>query len=165
MFIIVLRSNITVAKAHRIIFSGVVHGRCIRSAEAERKVRTPQGRIPRASEGRAQKLGRQVSQKTNRPRKRVRVKRRGKSSPHEQRCSRQDKPNPVQDEIGSRVARPKTSGSSHPQGHGVGHVYMRCEINECSLLQRYRIRLTDREHFSFKHRKICNYLTEILFNR
>ena len=104
--------------------------------KTERKVRTPQSRIPRASEGRASKLGRQVSQKTNRPRKRVRVKRRGKSSPHEQRCSRQDKPNPVQDEIGSRVARPKTSGSSHPQGHDALRFFaMRREINECNLFK------------------------------
>ena len=132
--IFLLSTHIPLAKHPLPARTETVHGRCIRSAKTERKVRTPQSRIPRASEGRASRLGRQVSQKTNRPRERVRVKRRGKSPPHEQRCSRQDKPNPVQDEIGSRVARPKASGSSHPQGHNALRFFaMRREINECNL--------------------------------
>ena len=87
----------------------------------ERKVRTPQGRIPRENGGDGSNSRRRtVSQKTNRPHgnARVRVKRRGKSSPLRRQRRRQDKPNPVQGKIGERAARPMLAGMPHRRNGG-----------------------------------------------
>ncbi|MBQ8723958.1 MAG: hypothetical protein IJY80_06710, partial [Opitutales bacterium] len=43
---------------------------------------------------------------------------RGKSSPLRRRRRRQDKPNPVQDKIGERAARPMLAGMSHRRKAG-----------------------------------------------
>jgi len=55
--------------------------------------------------------------KSNRPSRAqartARVKRRGKSPPRRPQCRRQDKPNPVQDQIGDQAARPMVPGKSH----------------------------------------------------
>ena len=56
---------------------------------------------------------RPVPQKTNRLLWEVRVKRWGKSPPPQERSSGQCKPNPMQDEIGDRAARPMIPGTSH----------------------------------------------------
>lgn len=87
----------------------------------ERKVRTPQGRIPRENGGDGSNSRRRtVSQKTNRPHgnARARVKRRGKSSPLRRQRRRQDKPNPVQGKIGERAARPMLAGMPHRRNGG-----------------------------------------------
>lgn len=62
---------------------------------------------------------RQVQQKTYRPLLKVRLKRWGKSLPPLGQLSGQCKPNPMQGEIGNRVARPMVSGTSHPLDGGI----------------------------------------------
>ena len=57
---------------------------------------------------------RQVQQKTYRPPLRVRLKWWGKSLPPLGQLGGQCKPNPMQGEIGNRVARPMVSGTPHP---------------------------------------------------
>ena len=57
---------------------------------------------------------RPVQQKTYRPLLKVRLKWWGKSLPPLGRPSGQCKPNPMQGEIGNRVARPMVSGTPHP---------------------------------------------------
>jgi len=59
---------------------------------------------------------RQVQQKIYRPPWKVRLKWWGKSLPPLGQSSGQCKPNPMQGEIGNRVARPMVSGTPHPPG-------------------------------------------------
>lgn len=59
-----------------------------------------------------------VPQKTNRLFREVRVKRWGKSSPPREQSSGHGKPNPMQDEIGNRAARPTVPGTSRPTSVG-----------------------------------------------
>ena len=61
---------------------------------------------------------RPVPQKTNRLICEVRVKRWGKSLPPDEQSFGHGKPNPMQDEIGNRVARPMVSGTLHPDLQG-----------------------------------------------
>jgi len=91
------------------------------SHEPERKVRTPQGGIPRESAGCAGDIphGRTVSQKTNRRLRAARVKRRGKSPPRIRQRLRHDKPNPVQGKIRNQAARLTIPGMPHPSGRAV----------------------------------------------
>ena len=63
---------------------------------------------------------RQVQQKIYRPQLKVRLKWWGKSLPPLGRPSGQCKPNPMQGEIGNRVARPMVSGTPHlPRGESM----------------------------------------------
>ena len=63
---------------------------------------------------------RQVQQKAYRPLTRVRLKWWGKSLPPPRQLGGQCKPNPMQGEIGNRVARPMVSGTPHlPRGESM----------------------------------------------
>lgn len=101
------------------------HGGNLRGVDARgvtsvtsRKVRTPQGRIPGESRG-GRLEGRSTDSATeNIPppvaRPAVRVKWWGKGPPPARQRAGQGKPNPVQDQIGDRAARPMIPGESHP---------------------------------------------------
>ena len=62
---------------------------------------------------------RQVQQKENRLLLKARVKWWGKSPPPQGQPRGQGKPNPMQGEIGNRVARPMVSGTPHPPFGGI----------------------------------------------
>ena len=62
---------------------------------------------------------RQVQQKENRLLLKARVKWWGKSPPPQGQPCGQGKPNPMQGEIGNRVARPMVSGTPHPPFGGI----------------------------------------------
>ena len=62
---------------------------------------------------------RQVQQKENRLLLKARVKWWGKSPPPQGQPCGQGKPNPMQGEIGNRVARPMVSGTPHPPSGGI----------------------------------------------
>ena len=62
---------------------------------------------------------RPVPQKINRLTLEVRVKWWGKSPPPPEQSCGHGKPNPMQDEIGNRAARPMVSGTSHPRPRGI----------------------------------------------
>ena len=91
---------------------------------AGRKVRTPDGSMPRRTRGRvSRKRGATESVTENtQPNERrewlaAKVKRRGKSSPLGQQWTRQEKPHAVQDKQGkdSRSATPKKFGVNNPR--------------------------------------------------
>ena len=83
---------------------------------------------------------RPVPQKINRLTREVRVKRWGKSPPPNEQSNGHGKPNPMQDEIGNRAARPMVSGTSHPFYEGIISI---AEILDewMTSLWEYRIRL------------------------
>ncbi|MEN9468669.1 MAG: hypothetical protein RL630_402 [Verrucomicrobiota bacterium] len=104
-----------------------------REARAERKVRTPQGSMPRRTRGRPMRKPRSTDSVTeNRPptgaSRRVRVKRRGKSPPPRAQARGHEKPHAVQDRTGgtgSPARSPRKRGAFRvlvavPQGTAAG---------------------------------------------
>jgi len=94
--------------------------RCIASGDARGKSGHHRAGFPAKAGGACLKASsRPVPQKINRLTREVRVKWWGKSPPPPEQSCGHGKPNPMQDEIGNRAARPMVSGTSHPRPRGI----------------------------------------------